>query len=65
MGRAKEFFKFYHANFSLFLALANTYHAILDETGFIWKLNLFLFLGNTPTTETRIIKYRFDQEVSQ
>ena len=64
MGRPRESFKFYHTNFSLFLALANTCHAILDETGFIWKLNLFLFLGNTPSTETRIIEYRFDGEVS-
>lgn len=65
MGRARESFEFYSANFSLFLALANTCHVLLDETGFTWELNLFLLPGNTPSTETRVIKYRFDREVSQ
>jgi len=65
MGRARESFEFCRANFSLFLALANICHVFLDETGFIWELNLFLLPENTPSTESRIIKYRFDREVSQ
>lgn len=64
MGRARESIEFYRANFSLFLALANTCHVFLDEAVY-WELNLFLLPGNTPSTETRIIKYRFDREVSQ
>lgn len=64
MGRARESFKFYRANFSLFLALSNISHVFLDETGYIWEFNWFLLLGTTPSTETTIIKYQFDREVS-
>lgn len=65
MGCARESFEFYRANFSLFLAVANTCHVFLDGTRSTWELNLFLLPGNTPSTETRIIEYRFDREVSQ